>query len=58
MDGNLFEHSFYRAILCINDNNWDGSKRFLDNAWDIVDAKLSGMLRESYMRSYPAIVEL
>lgn len=57
MDSNTFEQNFYRAILSIHDNNLSQSKKILDKAWDIVDAKLPGLLRESYIRAYPVVIE-
>jgi FKBP12-rapamycin complex-associated protein len=57
MDVQNFEHNFYMAILSIHDNSLQDSRRILDKAWDIVDTKLPGLLRESYIRAYPVVVE-
>ncbi len=57
MDANIFEHPFYKAIMSIHENNTSASKKYLSKAWDIVDAKLPGLLRESYSRAYPVVLE-
>lgn len=57
MDQNNFEHNFYQAILSIHDNDLSKSKKILEKAWDIVDTKLPGLLRESYIRAYPVVIE-
>ena len=57
MDSGNFEHNFYQAILSIHDNELDKSKKILEKGWDIVDTKLPGLLRESYIRAYPVVIE-
>ncbi|OMJ77176.1 hypothetical protein SteCoe_23284 [Stentor coeruleus] len=57
MDSVNFENNFYQAILLIHENKLDSSKKILDKAWDIVDTKLPGLLRESYIRAYPVVIE-
>lgn len=57
MDSGSFEHCFYSAIMSIHDGNYTQSKKVLDKAWDIVDNKLPGLLRESYVRAYPVVFE-
>ena len=57
MDQGLFDCNFYKAILAIHDDNYALSRRYLERAWDVVDSKLPGLLRESYSRAYPVVVE-
>jgi FKBP12-rapamycin complex-associated protein len=57
MDSSSFEHCFYSAIMSIHDGNYLQSKKVLDKAWDIVDNKIPGLLRESYVRAYPVVFE-
>jgi serine/threonine-protein kinase mTOR len=57
MDPANFEHNFFQAILSIHDNELEKSKKILNKAWDIVDTKLPGLLRESYIRAYPVVIE-
>ena len=57
MDPGNFEHNFYLAILSIHDNDLSKSRKILEKGWDIVDTKLPGLLRESYIRAYPVVIE-
>lgn len=57
MDPGNFEHNFYLAILSIHDNDLLKSRKILEKGWDIVDTKLPGLLRESYIRAYPVVIE-
>ena len=58
MDPNNFDQTFYQAILSIHENDLPQTKEVLEKGWDIVDAKLPGLLRESYIRAYPVVVEI
>lgn len=57
MDATSFEQTFYTAILSIRENQLQPTKKTMKTAWEIVDAKLPGLLRESYLRAYPVVIE-
>ena len=54
------EKYFYNTILSIHDVtnlNYERARKMLRKSWDLIDSKLPGLLRESYIRAYPLILE-
>ncbi|KZT51925.1 phosphatidylinositol 3-kinase [Calocera cornea HHB12733] len=52
------ERSFYRAILAIHRNQFGKAAQQINKTRDLLDAELTGLIRESYTRAYSTVVRV
>lgn len=50
--------SFYRAVIAVNEGEYEKAQRLIDETRDLLDTELTSMAGESYERAYGAMVSL
>ena len=50
--------AFYRAILCVHDENWTEAQDLIDLTRDMLDTEVTALSLESYQRAYPTMVRV
>eukprot|EP01105_Mastigella_eilhardi_P021948 TRINITY_DN5365_c0_g1_i1.p1 TRINITY_DN5365_c0_g1~~TRINITY_DN5365_c0_g1_i1.p1 ORF type:complete len:2426 (-),score=601.66 TRINITY_DN5365_c0_g1_i1:7080-14204(-) len=58
MNQDSFEGSFYRAILEVYRNNFIEASRYISQARNLLDTKITALVGESYERSYNVMVNI
>ena len=48
--------AFYRAVLCVHDENWTEGQDLIDLTRDMLDTEVTALSLESYQRAYPTMV--
>ena len=48
--------AFYRAVLCVHDENWTEAQDLIDLTRDMLDTEVTALSLESYQRAYPTMV--
>ena len=56
-EGDIYEENFFKAIISINESQYEEAKKYIDIARESIDDKIKSLLNESYERAYKSLLD-